>query len=157
MALSGSMLTQENVNTSLSLQSEGSWRRIKAYSNGGNQICAAGLGSESDYGTYPSCWTVSQVLNSGPLVDILRTPARNETPKEGVHWQRTSFVPRSIIFRPSNMIGSMSDEIGSYGTTFIQMIPTPSTILAECEQIPCADVGMIATPPTPPPGSSQWF
>ena len=129
-------------------------KRICAYTIGGTQVCAPGVGTGLQFGTYPRSWTCKEVLETR-WVTILKTPASNETPVKGVHWEENEFEFKAITLLPSGIPAVATDEIGDYFTDSIVVMDT--TIDHQCESTICHEVDGLSTPPTPPPGSSQWF
>ena len=61
--------------------------RLKAYTMAGNQVCLAGVGTGSHFGTFPWNWEVKQLTESPRWMKVLACPVEDEEPRPGKHYE----------------------------------------------------------------------
>ena len=62
-------------------------RRLKAFNMAGEQLRLAGVGSGSDFGTFPARWEVNELLNRGGWMKIFACPEEDLGQKKGKHYE----------------------------------------------------------------------
>ena len=107
--------------------------RVKAYTMAGNQVCLAGVGTGSNFGTFPAGWEVRQLTNTPGWMKVLACPVEDEEPpRPGKHYelmQDTRWRPKEVLLNCSDGTsrrGHREDRLGHGGVTHL-------TVLATCE------------------------
>ena len=121
----------------------------------GDQVCIAGLGSGSEFGTFPGSWTVGMMTNTPGWIKIIDQPKDNETPILGKHYEflePPDWKPKQVTFISEcgeELRGVQHDTPASCGASWIRV--SNYVLEIECSDLPAADVSAVLTPPTPPP------
>ena len=134
--------------------------RIKAYTVGGAQVAAAGVGEGTNWGTFPRAMRVCTLLGFSHWIKILQTPVPGVKIQAGVHYEimdPLSFQPRTVI-NQDGTIAYPDDSLGGTGGNVITLYTHDrSWGGVPVEEKPCAEVDDISTPPTPPMSLSPHF
>ena len=100
-------------------------RHLKAYNMAGEQVCVAGVGTGSRFGTFPWDWEVKQLTNTPGWMKVLACPVEDEEPRPGKHYelmQDTDWRPKQVIlncYDGTSRRGHPEDRIGHGGVTHL--------------------------------------
>ena len=118
--------------------------RVTAHTINGVACILPGLHRHDGDFTMPSRCRVAVCLNQ----EWIRPATKEETAQHGKWYHLLNFKPAAVI-HSNGKLARLEDTVGMYGqhiTVLAEKIPVPP-----CEEVPCADVDDIPTPPTPPP------
>ena len=105
-------------------------RYLKAYNMAGEQVCVAGVGTGSHFGTFPACWEVKQLTNTPGWMKVLACPVEDEEPRPGKHYelmQDTRWRPKEVLLNCSDGTsrrGHQEDRLGHGGVTHLTVLVT---------------------------------
>ena len=91
----------------------------------------------------PSSFSVRDVLNKA----WIREASKEEKNQDGKWYRLLEFQPGAVIHSNGELAGP-SDTLGLLGH-HITVLQHPPVVT--CEEVPCADVDDVSTPPTPSP------
>ena len=128
--------------------------RITAYLLSGTQVCAAGVGQGSSFGTYPGVWDVQDVISTSKnLIQVIGQPKNGETPEENKHWKYFEEIPsiKSVHFQlvgGESVVGVPRDRLDFYKAVHLTLMTCEAQIPFE-EKSCNVNLDEVPTPPTP--------
>ena len=119
-------------------------RYLKAYNMAGEQVCLAGVGTGSHFGTFPWNWEVKQLTESPRWMKVLACPVEDEEPRPGKHYelmQDTDWRPTQVLLNCDDGMsrrGHPNDRLGHGGITHLTVLvteinPRDGIFLGYCE------------------------
>ena len=105
-------------------------RYLKAYNMAGEQVCVAGVGTGSRFGTFPWDWEVKQLTNTPGWMKVLACPVEDEEPRPGKHYelmQDTDWRPTQVLLNcddGTSRRGHPNDRLGHGGITHLTVLVT---------------------------------
>ena len=118
--------------------------RVVGYTIGGVACTLNNVSRHEGDLSMPSRFEVGDILNQ----EWWRMATKEERAQHGKWYHVLSFMPVAVI-HSNGELARLEDTVGMYGqhiTVLAEKMPVPP-----CEEVPCADVDDIPTPPTPPP------
>ena len=105
-------------------------QRLKAYNMAGEQLCVAGVGTGSHFGTFPSGWQVKQLTNTPGWMKVLVCPVEDEEPRPGKHYelmQDTDWRPKQVLlncYDGTSRRGNPNDRLSNGYITHLTVLVT---------------------------------
>ena len=119
--------------------------RVESYTLAGVPCIIAGLNRHAGDFTMPSHWNVRALLD--PCHTWIRQATEEEKAQHGKWYHVLNFKPAAVI-HSNGAVAIPDDTIGLLGDRITVLAQVP---VATFEEVPCADVDDVPTPPTPPP------
>ena len=117
--------------------------RVRAYTVEGLHVGPRDIGEGDERLTFPAKLLVRDALGLG---DWVRFASEEEQNLSGEWWAPAGFRPVAIVWADGNIADSMA-RIGLWGNRVTVLAKHPQPVY---EEVGCADVRDVATPPTPP-------
>ena len=117
--------------------------RVTAHTINGVPCILAGLNRHQGDFTMPSSFPVRDVLNKA----WIREASKEEKDQDGKWYRLLEFQPGAVIHSNGAVAGPY-DTLGLVGNRITILAQRPFETF---EEVSCADVGDVSTPPTPPP------
>ena len=124
---------------------EAAEKRMQAYNINGDRVAAAGVGTEDEPYTFSRHMDVGTLLGMGHWIKILPAPG----PDGKAYELFLDFKPKTVLFSNTGYVPTKRDQLGCQASDHLILLTTPYT--EPYEEVPCADVSGVSTPPTPPP------
>ena len=122
--------------------------RVESYTLAGVPCIIAGLNRHAGDFTMPSHWNVRALLD--PCHTWIRQATEEEKAQHGKWYHVLNFQPAAVI-HSNGVVGIPDDTIGHAGDRITVLAQAAQVPVPAFEEVPCADVDDIPTPPTPPP------
>ena len=119
--------------------------RILTYNLSGDRVASAGVGTKDEPYTFPRQMEVGTLLGMGHWIKILPAPGPDGKDYECL----PDFKPKTVVFvnRP-DFVPTKWSQLGCQGCDRLTLLDTRCE--EHYEEVPCADVSGVSTPPTPP-------
>ena len=119
--------------------------RILTYNLSGDRVASAGVGTKDEPYTFPRHMDVATLLGIGNWIKILPTPGADGKDYESL----PDFKPKTVVFvNMPDFVPTKWSQLGCQGCDRLTLLDTRCE--EHYEEVPCADVSGVSTPPTPP-------